>query len=161
MSLRATLPECTCTFFAGIVHGPVLFSQIPRYHVVQNWVLFVNQNLSHRQYYRHSYLTSPPQPPRFFICNRFSYPSSTLSRPHPRFPHLHSCINWQIPHAFFLPPSTFAFFAAFFRLLLIMTTLKNEPTTALPKRMRITGMRIAHTLGGKRSWRGCPGSTNG
>jgi hypothetical protein len=38
--------------------------------------------------------------------------------------------------------------AAFFLLLRIMTTLKKEPTTADPISMRITGMRIAQTLGG-------------
>jgi len=41
-------------------------------------------------------------------------------------------------------------FAAFFLLLLIMTMPRNEPTTAEPNRVNITGMRIAHTRGGKR-----------
>lgn len=45
----------------------------------------------------------------------------------------------------------FAFaFAAFFLLLRIMTTLKNDPTTAEPSKMRMTGIRIAQTRGGKR-----------
>lgn len=42
-----------------------------------------------------------------------------------------------------------------------MTTLKKLPTTAMPTRMRITGIRIAQTRGGKRSWSGWPSSTNG
>jgi hypothetical protein len=65
-----------------------------------------------------------------------------------------------------LTPMIYAFFAcllfkAFFLLLLIMTTERNEPTTAEPRRMRMTGMRMAQTLGGKRLWRGCSSSTNG
>lgn len=47
----------------------------------------------------------------------------------------------------------FAAFAAFFRLLRTITILKKLPTTALPRRIRMTGMRIAHTRGGKRVWR--------
>lgn len=43
-------------------------------------------------------------------------------------------------------------FAAFFRLLRIMTTLKNDPTTAEPSSMRMTGIRIAQTRGGKSEW---------
>jgi hypothetical protein len=50
--------------------------------------------------------------------------------------------------AFFFP-AAFAF-AALFLLLRIMTTLRNEPTTAEPSKMRITGIRIAQTRGGKR-----------
>jgi hypothetical protein len=45
-------------------------------------------------------------------------------------------------------------FAAFFLLLRIMTTLRNDPTTAEPRRMRMTGMRMAQTRGGKKFWRG-------
>lgn len=41
-------------------------------------------------------------------------------------------------------------FAAFFLLLLIMTMAKNVPTTAEPRRVRMTGIRMAHTRGGKR-----------
>ena len=52
-------------------------------------------------------------------------------------------------------------FAAFLRLLLIMTMLKNDPTTAEPSSVSMTGILIAQTRGGNRSWRGCPGSTNG
>ena len=52
-------------------------------------------------------------------------------------------------------------FAAFFWLLLIMTMLKNDPTTAEPNSIRITGILIAHTRGGNRSWRGWPESTKG
>ncbi|KAK0623556.1 hypothetical protein B0T14DRAFT_536419 [Immersiella caudata] len=40
--------------------------------------------------------------------------------------------------------------AAFFLLLRIMTTLRKDPTTAEPRRMRITGMRMAQTRGGKK-----------
>lgn len=42
-------------------------------------------------------------------------------------------------------------FAAFFLLLRIITIPKNEPTTAEPRIVRITGIRIAQTRGGKRS----------
>lgn len=35
-----------------------------------------------------------------------------------------------------------------FLLLRIITKPRNEPTTAMPSRMMITGMRIAHTRGG-------------
>jgi hypothetical protein len=52
-------------------------------------------------------------------------------------------------------------FAAFLRLLRIMTKERKEPTTAEPRRMRMTGMRIAQTRGGKRAWSGWSSSTNG
>lgn len=52
-------------------------------------------------------------------------------------------------------------FAAFFRLLLIMTMLKNDPTTAEPSSVNITGILIAQTRGGNRSCSGWPGSTKG
>lgn len=42
-----------------------------------------------------------------------------------------------------------------------MTTLKNEPTTAEPRRMRMTGMRIAHSRGGKKLCSGWSESTKG
>ncbi|KAK4456293.1 hypothetical protein QBC34DRAFT_340546 [Podospora aff. communis PSN243] len=42
-----------------------------------------------------------------------------------------------------------------------MTTLRKEPTTAEPRRMRITGMRMAQTRGGKKFWRGWSESTKG
>lgn len=67
--------------------------------------------------------------------------------------------NVEYSYAFFLL-AAFAF-ATFFRLLLIITTLKNDPTTAEPSSVRITGMRIAHTRGGKRLCRGWPSSTKG
>lgn len=51
--------------------------------------------------------------------------------------------------------------AAFFLLLLIITMPMKVPTTADPRRARMTGMRMAQTRGGKRSWRGWPGSTKG
>jgi hypothetical protein len=64
--------------------------------------------------------------------------------------------------------SAYAFFlaaalalAAFFLLLRIMTTLRKEPTTAQPRRMRMMGMRIAQTRGGKKFWRGWFESTKG
>lgn len=44
--------------------------------------------------------------------------------------------------------------AAFFLLLLIITMPMNVPTTAEPTRVRMTGMRMAQTRGGKMSWRG-------
>lgn len=62
--------------------------------------------------------------------------------------------------AFFFPADAFAF-AAFSLLLLIITTLRKLPTTAEPRSIRMTGMRMAQTRGGKRSCRGWPGSTNG
>jgi hypothetical protein len=42
-----------------------------------------------------------------------------------------------------------------------MTTLKKLPTTAIPRRMRMTGIRIAQTRGGKKEWRGWSASTKG
>jgi hypothetical protein len=57
-----------------------------------------------------------------------------------------------VDYALFFP-AAFAF-AALFLLLRIITTLKKEPTTAEPKRMRITGIRIAQTRGGKKFCRG-------
>jgi len=51
--------------------------------------------------------------------------------------------------------------AALFLLLRIMTMLRKEPTTAEPRRMRITGMRIAQTRGGKKFWSGWSESTKG
>ena len=51
--------------------------------------------------------------------------------------------------------------AAFFLLLLIMTMLKKDPTTAEPSKVRMTGIRIAQTRGGKRLWSGWPSSTKG
>lgn len=64
---------------------------------------------------------------------------------------------------FFFPAAAAAAFpfAVFFRWLWIMTMLRKLPTTATPNRMRITGMRIAQTRGGKRSCSGWPGSTKG
>jgi hypothetical protein len=66
------------------------------------------------------------------------------------------------------PLSLYAFFlaaafalAAFFLLLRIMTTLRKEPTTAEARRMRMTGMRMAHSRGGKKFWRGWSSSTKG
>lgn len=40
--------------------------------------------------------------------------------------------------------------AAFFLLLLIITMLRKDPTTAEPSKVRMTGIRMAHTRGGKR-----------
>lgn len=62
-------------------------------------------------------------------------------------------------------PAHFAFlpcaFSAFFRLLLIMTTLKKLPTTAPPSSSRMTGMRMAQTRGGKSDCTGWESSTKG
>lgn len=52
-------------------------------------------------------------------------------------------------------------FAAFFLLPRIMTTLRKEPTTAEPSRIRMTGMRTAQTRGGKTFWSGWSASTKG
>lgn len=52
-------------------------------------------------------------------------------------------------------------FAARFLLLLIMTTLKKDPTTAQPSKMRMTGIRMAQTRGGNSFRIGWSGSTNG
>lgn len=62
-------------------------------------------------------------------------------------------------YAFFFP-AAFAF-DAFFLLLRIITVPKKDPTTAEPKRMRITGMRMAQTRGGNMLCKGWPSSTNG
>jgi hypothetical protein len=53
-----------------------------------------------------------------------------------------------LPQAFFFA-AAFAL-AAFFLLLRIITMLRKEPTTAEPSRIRMTGMRIAQTRGGKK-----------
>jgi len=65
----------------------------------------------------------------------------------------------QYVYAFFFP-AAFAL-AALFRLLRIITTLRKEPTTAEPKRMRMTGMRMAQIRGGNMFCSGCPESTKG
>jgi hypothetical protein len=44
--------------------------------------------------------------------------------------------------------------AAFFLLLRIITMPKKDPTTAEPRRMMMTGMRIAQARGGKKFWSG-------
>lgn len=60
--------------------------------------------------------------------------------------------NWSknpraLNHFDFFAAAALAF-AALFRLLLIITMPKKEPTTADPRSVKITGIRIAHTLGG-------------
>jgi hypothetical protein len=40
--------------------------------------------------------------------------------------------------------------AAFLLLLLIITILRKDPTTAEPSKVRMTGIRMAQTRGGKR-----------
>ena len=71
------------------------------------------------------------------------------------FPAIHACF-----HDFFFAAAARAF-AAFFRLLLIMTMARKDPTTADPRSVRMTGMRIAHTRGGKKLCKGWPSSTKG
>lgn len=56
----------------------------------------------------------------------------------------------SVPHFDFFPAAAALAFAALFLLLLIMTIPRNEPTTAEPKRVNITGTRMAQTRGGKR-----------
>ena len=51
--------------------------------------------------------------------------------------------------------------AAFLRLLRIMTTLRKEPTTAQPSRIRMTGIRMAQARGGKKACSGWSESTKG
>jgi hypothetical protein len=62
-------------------------------------------------------------------------------------------------HAFFFAAALAL--AAFFLLLRIMTTLRKEPTTAEPSRMRMTGRRMAQTRGGKKFCKGWSESTKG
>ena len=64
-------------------------------------------------------------------------------------------IEAQAPftHFDFLAAAALAF-AAFFLLLLIITMARKVPTTAEASRVRMTGMRIAQTRGGKIFWRG-------
>lgn len=62
-------------------------------------------------------------------------------------------------YAFFLAAALAL--AAFFLLLRIMTMPRKEPTTAEPTRMRMTGMRMAQTRGGKKLWREWSSSTKG
>lgn len=64
--------------------------------------------------------------------------------------------EWRRNHAVSFAYEVFFAFAAralitFFRLLLIITMLKNDPTTADPSSVRITGILIAQTRGGNRS----------
>lgn len=63
------------------------------------------------------------------------------------------------PYAFFFAAALAL--AAFFLLLRIMTTPRNDPTTAEPRSRRMTGMRMAQTRGGKKPWRGWTASTKG
>lgn len=49
----------------------------------------------------------------------------------------------------FLAAATLAL-AAFFLLLLIITIPRNDPTIVVPRRVRMTGMRMAQTRGGNR-----------
>ena len=53
------------------------------------------------------------------------------------------------PHFDFFAAAALAL-AAFFLLLLIITMARNVPTTADASKVRMTGMRMAHTRGGKR-----------
>jgi hypothetical protein len=52
-------------------------------------------------------------------------------------------------------------FAAFLRLLLIMTIERNDPTIVDASSVRMTGMRMAQTRGGKMPCNGWSSSTNG
>ena len=63
-------------------------------------------------------------------------------------------IPTDVCHEAFLPTAAALAFAAFFLLLLIITMPRNDPTTAEPSRVRMTGIRIAQTRGGKRLWSG-------
>lgn len=79
--------------------------------------------------------------------------------------HLHAHIRAHqfsilLVYAFFLVAAAFVL-DAFLRLLRIMTMLRNVPTTAEPSRMRMTGIRMAHTRGGKKFWSGWSASTKG
>lgn len=82
-------------------------------------------------------------------------PRSSVSRNIPS-----TALTIALRQVFFFAAAALAL-AAFFLLLLIITIPINVPTTAEPNRVRMTGMRIAQTRGGNRSWRGWPGSTNG
>ena len=83
--------------------------------------------------------------------------SRSIDHPHPR-------IGYKTGNSFayfdFFDTAALAF-AAFFLLLLIMTIAKKLPTTAEPSKVRITGIRIAHTRGGNRLWSGWSSSTKG
>lgn len=86
-------------------------------------------------------------------------PSKPFPFPFPRFLIPYS---GQIPRwLYFIFCAAFFAFNAFFLLLLIMTMLRKLPTTAPPRSRRITGIRIAHTRGGKRDWTGWESSTKG
>jgi len=52
-------------------------------------------------------------------------------------------------------------FAALFLLLLIITMLRKDPTTAEPRRVRMTGILMAQTRGRNRLCNGWSSSTNG
>jgi hypothetical protein len=66
------------------------------------------------------------------------------------FPAPNSNADHAVQTYFDLLAAAFCAFNAFLRLLRIMTTLRKLPTTAPPRRIRMTGIRMAHTRGGKR-----------
>lgn len=68
---------------------------------------------------------------------------------------------WVRAAQFFFFAAAALTLAALFLLLRIMTMERKEPTTAEPTRMRMTGMRMAQTRGGKRLWRKWSSSTKG
>lgn len=79
---------------------------------------------------------------------------------------LHYEYTSHIKQSFSLMRKSHAFlaccaFSAFLRLLRIITSDKNDPTTAIPNKIKITGIRIAQTRGGKREWSAWSSSTNG
>ena len=65
--------------------------------------------------------------------------------------HSYSLISYpsNFDQAFFFPFSAALALAVFFLLLRIITTPRKLPTTAEPIRIRITGIRMAQTRGGK------------
>lgn len=78
-------------------------------------------------------------------------------------------MGWDLAPSTRLPKTDYAFFfaaaalalAAFFLLLRIITMPMKEPTTVEPRMVRMTGMRIAQTRGGKKLCSGWSSSTNG
>jgi hypothetical protein len=97
---------------------------------------------------------------KIMVVRRQMIPAASCFCPKSLQTPIHAKNYWPQFQDFFFAAAALAF-AAFFLLLLIITIARNEPTTAEPRRVRMTGMRMAQTLGGKKLWSGWPSSTKG
>ena len=88
-------------------------------------------------------------------CSMKPFPSLPLPTPDTVLQHSASELFRFLDESSPCPSHAFFFnLTAFFLLLRIMTIPRKLPTTAQPRRIRMTGMRIAQTRGGKRDCRG-------